>query len=164
MNVSTFIARRYLFAKKSKNIINLISFISFFGLFVSSASLIIILSGFNGIQQYVEQMYGRHSPDIYIQPLKGKIIDKNHPIFKKIGKNKDTKYFSKVIEENSNFYVVNITAVKPTSPKTFEEAKGQLVADYQIELESRLINELRDKFKVNINQDVLAKVNALISN
>ena len=71
---------------------------------------------------------------------------------------------SKVIEENSNFYVVNITAVKPTSPKTFEEAKGQLVADYQIELESRWINELRDKFKVNINQDVLAKVNALISN
>tara|TARA_Y100000385_G_scaffold1207_1_gene1290 strand:+ start:912 stop:2123 length:1212 start_codon:yes stop_codon:yes gene_type:complete len=101
MNVSTFIARRYLFAKKSKNIINLISFISFFGLFVSSASLIIILSGFNGIQQYVEQMYGRHSPDIYIQPLKGKIIDKKHPIFKKIGKNKDTKYFSKVIEETA---------------------------------------------------------------
>lgn len=71
---------------------------------------------------------------------------------------------SKVIEENSNFYVVNITAVKPTSPKTFEEAQGQLVADYQKELESRWINELRDKFKVNINQDVLAKVNALISN
>ena len=71
---------------------------------------------------------------------------------------------SEVIEDNSNFYVVNITAIKPTSPKTFEEAKGQLVADYQIELESKWINELRDKFKVDINPDVLAKVNALISN
>ena len=71
---------------------------------------------------------------------------------------------SEVIEDNSIFYVVNITAIKPTSPKTFEEAKGQLVADYQIELESKWINELRDKFKVDINPDVLAKVNALISN
>ena len=84
MNISTFIARRYLFAKKSRNIINLISFISLFGLFVSSAALIIILSGFNGIQQYVEQMYGRHSPDIYIEPLKGKIINKDHPVHKAI--------------------------------------------------------------------------------
>ena len=50
MNVSSFIAKRYLFAKKSRNIINIISFISFFGLLVSSAALVIILSGFNGIQ------------------------------------------------------------------------------------------------------------------
>ena len=71
---------------------------------------------------------------------------------------------SKVIEENSNFYVINITALKPTALKTFEEAKGQLLADYQITLESEWINELRAKFKVDINQDVLAKVNALISN
>tara|TARA_B100001287_G_scaffold226866_1_gene196686 strand:+ start:5434 stop:6645 length:1212 start_codon:yes stop_codon:yes gene_type:complete len=101
MNISTFIARRYLFAKKSRNIINLISFISFLGLFVSSAALIIILSGFNGIQQYVEKMYGRHSPDIYIQPLKGKVINDNHPIIDKIEKNNDIKYFSKVIEETA---------------------------------------------------------------
>ena len=101
MNISTFIARRYLFAKKSRNIINLISFISLFGLFVSSAALIIILSGFNGIQQYVEQMYGRHSPDIYIEPLKGKIINKDHPIFEKIRVNNNIKYFSKVIEETA---------------------------------------------------------------
>ena len=71
---------------------------------------------------------------------------------------------SKVIEENSNFYAVNVTALKPSAPKTFEEAKGQLVADYQTVLESDWINELRAKFKVDINQDVLAKVNALISN
>ena len=101
MNISTFIAKRYLFAKKSRNIINLISFISLFGLFVSSAALIIILSGFNGIQQYVEQMYGRHSPDIYIEPLKGKIINKDHPIFEKIRGNNNIKYFSKVIEETA---------------------------------------------------------------
>jgi len=71
---------------------------------------------------------------------------------------------SKVIEENSNFYVIKVTALKPSAPKTFEEAKGQLLSDYQQVLESQWINELRTKFKVVINQDVLAKVNALISN
>ncbi|WP_069675940.1 peptidylprolyl isomerase [Formosa sp. Hel1_33_131] len=70
---------------------------------------------------------------------------------------------SKVIEENSNFYVVNVTALKPTTQKTFEEAQGQLIADYQIALESEWIQELRTKFKVDINEDVLAKVNVLIS-
>ena len=43
-------------------------------------------------------------------------------------------------------------------------SSGKLVADYQIALESEWIKELRTKFKVDINQDVLAKVNALISN
>ena len=71
---------------------------------------------------------------------------------------------SDVIKENSNFYVINVTALKPTTLKTFEEAKGQLLADYQIVLESEWINDLRAKFKVVINQDVLAKVNAIISN
>jgi len=71
---------------------------------------------------------------------------------------------SDVIKENSNFYVINVTALKPTTQKTFEEAKGQLLADYQIVLESEWINDLRAKFKVVINQDVLAKVNAIISN
>ena len=70
---------------------------------------------------------------------------------------------SKVIEENSNFYVVNVTALKPTTQKTFEEAQGQLIADYQVVLESEWIQELRTKFKVDINEDVLAKVNVLIS-
>jgi peptidyl-prolyl cis-trans isomerase SurA len=71
---------------------------------------------------------------------------------------------SEVIEENSNFYLANLTALKPATTKTFEEAKGQLVADYQTALELKWINELRSKFKVAINQDVLAKVNALIYN
>ena len=101
MNVSTFIAKRYLFAKKSRNIINLISFISFFGLFVSAASLIIILSGFNGIQKYVEDMYGKHAADLYIKPLRGKIISSNNPIFQKIDDLKNIKYYTKVIEETA---------------------------------------------------------------
>ena len=71
---------------------------------------------------------------------------------------------SKVIEQNSNFYVVNVSALKPATQKTFEEAQGQLIADYQVALESEWIKELRAKFEVDINETVLSKVNALISN
>ena len=71
---------------------------------------------------------------------------------------------SKIIEENSNYYIINVTAVNPAAHKTFEEAKGQLIADYQTVLESDWIKELRDKYEVNINSSVLQKVNTLISN
>ena len=81
MNVSTFIAKRYLFSKKSRNIINVISLISFFGILLSAASLIIILSAFNGIQYYVEDMYGRHAADLYIDPVNGKKITADHDVF-----------------------------------------------------------------------------------
>ena len=70
---------------------------------------------------------------------------------------------SKVIEENNNFYVVNSTEFKPNSPKSFEESKGQLISDYQIILEAQWIVELKSKFEVNVNENVLQKVNNIIS-
>lgn len=101
MNVSSFIAKRYLFAKKSRNIINLISFISFIGILVSTASLVIILSGFNGIQKYVEDVYGKFAADLYIYPKTGKIIEESNDIFKVLKNNKDVEFFGKVIEETA---------------------------------------------------------------
>mgnify|MGYP001223154446 CR=1 FL=1 len=99
MNLSSFIAKRYLFAKKSRNIINVISFISFFGLLVSSASLVIILSGFNGLQFFVEEMYGNYSADLFVTPIDGKSIEKKHPIYKDLFIQQEVLSFSKVIEE-----------------------------------------------------------------
>ena len=74
------------------------------------------------------------------------------------------KGVSKVIQENSNYYVLNISAIKPESVKSFEEAKGQVIADYQVVLESEWLDELRVKFDVVVHEDVLKKVNELISN
>ena len=71
---------------------------------------------------------------------------------------------SKVIKENANYYVVNVTELKPSTQKTFEEAKGQLISDYQTELELKWIQELRSKYTFKVNQDVLSKVKLLISN
>ena len=81
MNVSNFISKRYLFAKKSRNIINLISLISLFGLLVSAASLVVILSGFNGIQKYVEDVYGKFSASLYIYPKTGKFTMEKVPVY-----------------------------------------------------------------------------------
>lgn len=70
---------------------------------------------------------------------------------------------SKVIEENNSFYVVNINEFKPQSQKSLEEAKGQLISDYQTKLEAQWILELKSKFDVNVNQDIFQKVKSIIS-
>ena len=101
MNISNFISKRYLFAKKSRNVINLISLISLFGLLVSAASLVVILSGFNGIQKYVEDVYGKFSASLYIYPQTGKFIQESDSIFSKLEDNNQVKYYSKIIEETA---------------------------------------------------------------
>ena len=101
MNISNFISKRYLFSKKSRNVINLISLISLTGLLVSAASLIVILSGFNGIQKYVEDVYEKFSASIYVYPKTGKLINQTDSIFYHLNNQKKIKYFSKVIEQTA---------------------------------------------------------------
>ena len=67
-----FIAGRYLFAKKSHNVINLISAISAIGMAIGTAALIIILSVYNGFDQLVRSMMSNVEPDLLITPAKGK--------------------------------------------------------------------------------------------
>lgn len=66
------IARRYLFAKKSQNIINIISMISAIGIMVGTAALIIVLSVFNGLNNFVGSLFGSFDPDLKIVPFEGK--------------------------------------------------------------------------------------------
>lgn len=64
--LSYFIARRYLFAKKSHNVINIISIISAVGIAVGSCALIMVLSVYNGFEDIVRGMYDKTVPDISI--------------------------------------------------------------------------------------------------
>ena len=66
MRLSWFIARRYLFAKKSHNVINIISLISAIGIAVGSCALIMVLSIYNGFEDVVHGMYDRAMPDITV--------------------------------------------------------------------------------------------------
>jgi len=84
MNVSWFIAKRYLFSKKSKSIINIISAISIIGVFVSTSSLVIVLSGFNGVEGLVKDIYGKYDADITITPKLGKTFNKKDILSEKL--------------------------------------------------------------------------------
>jgi len=68
------IARRYLFAKKSTNAINLIAIISALGMMFITAALILILSVFNGFEDLVISLYNNFNPDIKVVAKKGKVF------------------------------------------------------------------------------------------
>lgn len=72
MHLSLFIAKRYLFAKKSHNVINIISLISAIGIGIGSMALIIILSVYNGFDTLVKSFYQEYQPDFIITPAQGK--------------------------------------------------------------------------------------------
>jgi lipoprotein-releasing system permease protein len=72
--ISTF-SWRYFKAKKSTNAINIISWVSVSAIIVGTASLIIILSAFNGFETLVKSLYSSYYADIKIRPTKGTIIN-----------------------------------------------------------------------------------------
>lgn len=74
MRLAPFIAGRYLFARKSHNVINIISAISAIGMAVGTAALIIILSVYNGFDSLIRSMMSTVEPDLLITPSAGKVF------------------------------------------------------------------------------------------
>ena len=74
MRLAPFIAGRYLFARKSHNVINIISAISAIGMAIGTAALIIILSVYNGFDSLIRSMMGTVEPDLLITPATGKVF------------------------------------------------------------------------------------------
>jgi ABC-type lipoprotein release transport system permease subunit len=74
MKLALSIARRYLFAKKSQNVINVISLISMLGVLTASMALLVVLSVFNGLHGFVGGLYGNFDPDLKIVPASGKVV------------------------------------------------------------------------------------------
>ncbi|OFY59372.1 MAG: hypothetical protein A2V50_08715 [Bacteroidetes bacterium RBG_19FT_COMBO_42_10] len=72
MRLSLYIAKRYLFAKKSRNAINVISAVSVAGVAVGTMALIIILSVFNGLEVLVTSIFNTFDPDLKITAAEGK--------------------------------------------------------------------------------------------
>lgn len=75
MRLPLFIAKRYLLAKKSHNLIDIITWISIIGISVGAFALIVVLSAFNGLEQVISSMSNRLTPDLQIEAVKGKTID-----------------------------------------------------------------------------------------
>lgn len=99
MNTPLFIAKRYLFSKKSVNAINIISGISTLGVLVGSAALIIILSVFNGFEQLILNMFSVLSPELRIEPANGKMFDPKHIDRLALKQDPSVLHYSEVLQE-----------------------------------------------------------------
>ena len=83
MYLPLYIAKRYFLSKKSTNAINIISFISVIGVAVTTAALVVILSGFNGFVDLVANLFTNFDPQIKVEAVKGKYIASDDPIITK---------------------------------------------------------------------------------
>ncbi|MBC2845911.1 peptidylprolyl isomerase [Winogradskyella flava] len=68
------------------------------------------------------------------------------------------KGVSKIYENNEAFHVIEVNDILPAGVKTLEEAKGNVINDYQAELETNWIKDLHDRFKIEVNEKALKKV------
>ena len=84
MNFPFYIARRYLFSKKSTNVINLISAISVGGVAVATMALVVTLSVFNGFSDLVATLFTAFDPQIEVTPVKGKTAPADDPVLTQI--------------------------------------------------------------------------------
>lgn len=100
MNLAQFIARRYLFAKKSHNVINIISAISVIGMAVGTAALIMILSVYNGFDSLIKSMMGTVEPDLLITPSTGKVFVPEGDTYDWIYEQEEVLNMSCVLEES----------------------------------------------------------------
>jgi len=75
LRVALYIAKRYLFAKKSKNVVHFVSLVSMMGVAVGTAALILVLSVFNGFEQLILSLYNSFDPPIKVSVLEGKVAD-----------------------------------------------------------------------------------------
>ncbi len=86
MGVSFFIARRYLFSKKSTNVINIISAISVIGVTVATMAMVVVLSVFNGFSDLVATFFTAFDPQIEVVPTTGKTVAADSPALVEIRK------------------------------------------------------------------------------
>jgi lipoprotein-releasing system permease protein len=101
VKLSLYIAKRYLFAKKSRNAINIISAVSVAGVAVGTMALIIILSVFNGLETMVSAIFNTFDPDIKITASEGKTFIPDTARLKLLSNVDGLSCYSLSIEENA---------------------------------------------------------------
>ena len=100
MNLSFYIAKRYLFSKKSHNAVNIISMVSVCGVAVATLAAVCALSVFNGFHGMVEDMFGAFDPELKITPAKGKVFNPETDLFMEIRTIPEIELISESLEDN----------------------------------------------------------------
>lgn len=100
MNLAFYIARRYLFAKKSHNAINIISMISVCSVAVATIALVCVLSAFNGFNDLVASMFNSFDPELKITPTTGKVFDPTTEKIRQVRNLQEIDLCTEVLQDN----------------------------------------------------------------
>lgn len=101
MNFPFYIARRYLFSKKSHNAINVISAISVCGVALATLALICTLSVFNGFQDLVTSFFTAFDPELKITPVHGKVFNGQDSRVLALKRMPEVAVYSESLEDNA---------------------------------------------------------------
>lgn len=101
MNLPFYIAKRYLFSKKSHNAINIISIISACGVAVGTMALVCVLSVFNGFQGLIEGLFGKFDPQLQLTIIEGKSFDPTSSPIIEIYSMPEVAEISEVVQDNA---------------------------------------------------------------
>ena len=150
MKLAPFIAKRYLFAKKSHNVINIISAISAIGMAIGTAALIIIMSVYNGFDSLIRSMLSNVEPDLMITPATGKVFAPEGETYDWIYDQPSVKNMCGVLQEQ--------VFINYDGQQGLAKAKG---VDWIYEDETPLKDHIRDgEFKLHRGDVPLASVGA----
>ena len=145
MNISSFIAQRYLLAKKSHNLINIVTWISIISICVATFAMIFVLSVFNGFNTVISDMIHQFSPDLNISAVKGKTININDFPFDKIKEINGVDYVFPTITEdvlfkNSNKQQIGQVKGIPDDYNKISRIKGTILGDTSFIIRNDRIN------------------------
>lgn len=139
MKLAYYFAKRYFFSKKSINAIHIISGISMVGVLVSSASLIAILSFYNGLENLLLSMFSSVASEIRIEPAKGKVFQpESYEALVKWSQDDRIASFEPVLQEKvllqygDNQFIAQLKGVEETFTKTWETDSILYNGDFKI--------------------------------
>jgi len=95
------VATKYFFSFQKWGFVHWLSLFAFLGVWVGTAALLIILSVFNGLENYVGSLFSRLDPDLKIELIEGKFFQENQTMIHQINKIKGVKGISLSLEENA---------------------------------------------------------------
>ena len=101
MNFPFYIAKRYLFSKKSHNAINVISGVSVCGIALATLALVCTLSVFNGFQELVTTFFTAFDPELKITSVSGKVFDAQDERIQSLRQLPEIEVFSESLEDNA---------------------------------------------------------------
>ena len=101
MNFPFYIARRYLFSKKSTNAINIISAISAIGVAVATMALVVTLSVFNGFHDLVATFFTAFDPQLKVVPVEGQTAPADDPVLTRLKELPQVDIATECVEDNA---------------------------------------------------------------